>query len=42
MEANLIQQKKNFLIKVPDIKSALESLQFLIAKQVTKLALFTN
>lgn len=34
METNLIQQKKSLLIKIPDIKTALETLQYLIKKQV--------
>lgn len=34
MEANLIQQKKTLLTKIPDIRNALESLKYLIKKQV--------
>eukprot|EP00455_Lapot_gusevi_P037427 TRINITY_DN4185_c0_g3_i1.p1 TRINITY_DN4185_c0_g3~~TRINITY_DN4185_c0_g3_i1.p1 ORF type:complete len:205 (+),score=86.67 TRINITY_DN4185_c0_g3_i1:53-616(+) len=33
MEAQLLQQKKNLLIKIPDIKNALQAVEFLIKKQ---------
>lgn len=34
MEAQLIQQKKSLLTKIPDIKNALQAVSFLMKKQV--------
>ena len=34
METQLIQQKKSLLTKIPDIKNALQAVEFLIKKRV--------
>jgi hypothetical protein len=34
METQMLQQKKNLMTKVPDIKNALDAIDFLVAKQV--------
>lgn len=34
MESRLVQQKRNLLNKIPDIKSALQAVEHLISKQV--------
>lgn len=34
MESRLVQQKKNLLSKIPDIKSAHQAVEYLITKQV--------
>jgi hypothetical protein len=42
METQMLQQKKNLMTKVPDIKNALDAIDFLVAKQVPVVPTFVH